>query len=278
MKKPKLSTPVTAISEADARGEVAEIFADIRETMALPMLTSIWRILVDIEGGLPRAWEATKSIYQSGQPQASLLKLREQITWPIPGTFRASQLSCVGVDKDDLPAITAILDAYNRSNGLNLIALTALISEPEGSPANAPIPPAPEPWPQLSPLLSQDDIPAETWQLLREIAFATRRENGGTQEPTIATIWRHLAHWPGLLALIFTGLSSLIQSGQLQEAMVQVSEMAKAEGAHIAHLRPDVDAIPADARAYITHYIAGVHRVVTMGHIVRVWLQTLRIS
>ena len=33
--------PVSAIAEADATGEVAEIFADIRATMDIPMLTSI---------------------------------------------------------------------------------------------------------------------------------------------------------------------------------------------------------------------------------------------
>ena len=224
---------------------------------------------------MPRAWEATKPIYQTGQPQASLVKLREQM--PMFGLFRVSQLACVGVGKEDLRPICAILDAYNRSNGLNLIALTALVVEPEGLPANDPVPPAPEPWPQLFPLLSQDEISADAWQLLREIAFATQREGGGTQEPTIATIWRHLAHWPGLLALIYTGLGTLMQNGQLQEAMVQVSEMARIEGARIAHLRPSTEAIPADARAYIAHYIKGVHRVVTMGHIVKGWLEALRI-
>lgn len=45
MSTPKLSNPVTAIAEADATGEIAEI----RETMGLPLITSIWRILVDIE-------------------------------------------------------------------------------------------------------------------------------------------------------------------------------------------------------------------------------------
>ena len=46
---------MTAIAETDATGEIADIFADIRETMELPLITSIWRILVDIEDGLPTA-------------------------------------------------------------------------------------------------------------------------------------------------------------------------------------------------------------------------------
>ena len=34
--------PVSAIAETDATGEVADIFADIRATMAIPMLTSMY--------------------------------------------------------------------------------------------------------------------------------------------------------------------------------------------------------------------------------------------
>ena len=35
--------PVSAIAEAEATGETAVIFADIRQTMQLPLITSIWR-------------------------------------------------------------------------------------------------------------------------------------------------------------------------------------------------------------------------------------------
>ena len=52
MNQSEIRNPVTAMAESDATGEVAEIFADIRETMEIPLITSIWRILVDIEGGL----------------------------------------------------------------------------------------------------------------------------------------------------------------------------------------------------------------------------------
>ena len=50
--------PVTAISEAEATGRTAEIFADIREVMQIPLITSIWRVLADFDGGLEAAWTA----------------------------------------------------------------------------------------------------------------------------------------------------------------------------------------------------------------------------
>ena len=258
MSKLKTSNPVTAIAETDATGEIADIFADIRETMQLPLITSIWRILVDIEDGLPTAWNATKPLYQTGQPQAALLKMREQISLPIPEPFTLSQLACVGISQDDLPAIRAIINAYNRSNGLNLIALTALVVKPVGTPANEPVPPSPPPWPQLPPLLTQTNISADTWTLLQDIARTNQRLNDKTRKPAIATIWRHLAHWPGLLALAYTSLSSLVQNGQLQRTMLQVNEIAQTEGARIAQLRSETGSIPEDAHNLITGYANGV--------------------
>lgn len=273
MSKLKISNPVTAIAEADATGDIADIFADIRQTMELPLITSVWRILVDIEDGLPTAWNATKPLYQTGQPQAALFKLRKQVSLPHPKPFTCSQLSCVGISPNDLPSIRAVLGAYNRSNGLNLMALTALVVNPNVTPANKPVPPSPSPWPQLPPLLAQADIQTETWTLLEDIARITQRPDAGDQKPTIATIWRHLAHWPGLLALVCTGLSALEQNGQLQEAMQQVHDRAQTEGARMAHLRPETPGIPEDAYNFITTYANGVHRIVTIGHIIENWLE-----
>ena len=272
MSELNMSNPVTAIAEADATGAIADIFADIRQTMELPLITSVWRILVDIEDGLPSAWNATKPLYQTGQPQAALLNLREQILLPNPEPFTRSQLSCVGVSPNDFPSIRAILGAYNRSNGLNLMALTALVVKPAGTPANEPIPTSPPPWPPLPRLLAQADIAADTWTLLEDIARISQRPGAQHQEPTIPTIWRHLAHWPGLLALVYTRLSSLVQNGQLQHAMQQVNERAQTEGARMAHCRPATTVIPEDAYRFITTYANGVHRVVTMGHTVANWL------
>ena len=68
--------PVTAISEAEATGETAQIFADIRETMQLPLITSIWRTLADVDGGLRAAWDGKKPLYLTGPLEAFRQKIR----------------------------------------------------------------------------------------------------------------------------------------------------------------------------------------------------------
>ncbi|HPU53194.1 MAG TPA: hypothetical protein PK359_16670, partial [Burkholderiaceae bacterium] len=58
--------PVDAISEADARGDVAELYADIRATLGVPVVNLVWRNLATIDGALPWAWSAVRPAYVSG--------------------------------------------------------------------------------------------------------------------------------------------------------------------------------------------------------------------
>ena len=46
--------PVSVIDEKEAIGETAKIFKDIRETMNIPLITSIWRGLAEIDDSLKK--------------------------------------------------------------------------------------------------------------------------------------------------------------------------------------------------------------------------------
>jgi hypothetical protein len=46
--------PVTAVDEASATGESAAIFADIRQTMGISLVTSIWCGLAGMEVSLAK--------------------------------------------------------------------------------------------------------------------------------------------------------------------------------------------------------------------------------
>jgi hypothetical protein len=265
--------PVAAISEAEATGETAAIFSDIRQTMQIPFITSIWRTLVDVEGGLSAAWALAKPLYESGQPAAALLRLREQAVLPLPEPLAPGQLSCAGVSAEDLAVIRALIAAYNRSNGLNLMALTGLVAPPAGAPPDASVPPDPPPWPQLPPLPAPVDIPADVWTFLYHI----NRFGAVPGEEGLATIWRHLAHWPGLLAVIYTGLAPLQQDGTIQRSTQHVLEIAQTEGARLAHLRPEVVRLPEAARRMIGNYVRNpglVARMVAIGHGLGRWLES----
>jgi len=103
--------PVNAISEAEATGRTAEIFADIREVMQIPLVTSIWRTLDAVDGGLESTWAATRPIFQSGQAEALLKKLRCSGDLPTPHPRTAQQLGDAGITGNDRDPIPSLLDA-----------------------------------------------------------------------------------------------------------------------------------------------------------------------
>lgn len=60
-------------------------------------------------------------------------------------------------------------------------------------------------WPVLAPLLAQDNIPGTTWTMIRHVN-ALGAEGLASH---MATLWRHLAHWPVLFAQVHSAFSPL---------------------------------------------------------------------
>ena len=103
------------------------IFADIREAMNIPLVTSIWRVLAGIGGALESTWGLAGPIVRGGQVEASLARLERDVSWPMP-----AQPIPGGAWRGDLVQIRAVVGAYTRSNSLSLLVLSALVAEPAG--------------------------------------------------------------------------------------------------------------------------------------------------
>jgi hypothetical protein len=91
----------------------------------------------------------------------------------------------------------------------------------------------------------------------------------------IATLWRHLAYWPALLALIHCAFAPLQSCGLIDEANARLVALSETEGARMAHLRPTLPALSPQALAAITGYIRSptqVARMVAIGHALATWL------
>src|ERR1700739_4452698 len=61
-----MSDPVPAISESEATGLIAEIYADIRSVYRVGVVNLIWRHLATIPGGLPWVWTTTRPLCADG--------------------------------------------------------------------------------------------------------------------------------------------------------------------------------------------------------------------
>ena len=67
--------PVSVIDEKEAIGETAKIFKDIRETMNIPLITSIWRGLAEIDDSLKKIWTIARPIYETQNPEKKLKEI-----------------------------------------------------------------------------------------------------------------------------------------------------------------------------------------------------------
>ncbi len=264
--------PVTAVEEATATGKTAAIFKDIRDTMRIPLVTSIWRGLAAVPDDLETVWNMTKPLHAGDLAECMLASLINQTNLPTPNPLAPSQLSCIGLTPQDLLDIHGIIDAYNRSNGLNLVTLSALITQPAEQPLEKSTAYPVKQWQGLPALLPRDAISTQTWQMVQHVnAF------GATGiDANVATLWRHLAHWPALLALIHAGFSAKHSSGEIVGATAQMTALAKRAGASMAHLTQPEATMPPLAQETVRNYVrtpTHVVRMVTLGHTLARWLK-----
>lgn len=229
--------PVPTISEAEATGEIADLYADIRATLGVPLVNLIWRNLATVPGALSWAWPSVKPLYANGAIQAEARALLKGQHLPAVPVLPPSALRAAGVDSGDEKTIRAILDSYDRSNPLNLVALSALLAWLHGE--TAPVSEAPAPTAaaeaqnldvSLPRLLPLDDMDASTADLVRAI----NRLGARGRDHIIVSMPRHLAHWPGYLALYWTLIAPLDANGTLHGCIDAVLADGRRRGARLA--------------------------------------------
>src|SRR5271168_4462388 len=219
---------VPSILESDATGEVAEIYADIRQVLGTSVVNPIWRNLATIPGALEWTWIAAKPLYFGPAPRFAET-VRRAIDFPMVPSFSHDTLAAAGLSNDDVARIRDILDSYHYTNALALVVLSALVMHFEPTqqdvvtPSNgAPRPPGVK-LPELPPMQS---LKPEVVRLIEEL-------NGfgeDTDKSLIASMYRHLGCWPTYLSLVRTMLVPLETSGQLHALTRSTHALASSHG------------------------------------------------
>lgn len=217
--------PIPAIREEDATGEVAAIFADLRATLGIPFVNLIWRHFPTIPGALPWAWAMLKPLYQSPELARCGAALRSGIALPDVSPVPAFAWDVAGVGAKDRTAIRALVEDYNRANSINLLTMLVAkaVLDPQAPPppkglvsgeastrSDLSSPVAPGPTPSL---LALTDLPPALLDLVR--AFDRLGRLG--ESVALASLYRHLAHWPGYLALSYAVIARYDANGRLQD-------------------------------------------------------------
>lgn len=242
--------PVPSIPEAEATGEVAALYDDIRRTLGVSVVNLIWRNLAAMPGALTWAWGAVKPLYVHGAIQGEAQALRREQVLPAVPVLPAAALRSAGVSTSDEVTIRQIVAAYDRSNALNLLALLAMIGHLRGASAgqsaSTPTPPAVpvetlEPG-ALPPILSLEAMMPDTALLVQEI----NRLGARGRDHILVSMPRHLAYWPGFLAIYWSLVAPFEAGGQLTRCIDAVFADATQRASRLL-LHMDEVAIP-DAR------------------------------
>jgi hypothetical protein len=249
--------PVTAINENEAKGKTAEIFEDIRNTMNIPLITSIWRGLASMDNSLEDIWLLTKPIYLSGSPELALTNMINNINLPTPSINNHFK----DLKKSDLIHIENIVTAYNKSNGMNLMALSALVMseyKPRVAITNIPrkiiVPTFPK-------LRNKEEISPESWLKVRKI-----NSLGSSQglESHVATLWRHLSYWPEFLSVIYDSFKSFHENGDLEKVFVEVLYYLNTNGINLRRQKFKYKNITNEALTTIKNYVSMPNQVIRM--------------
>ena len=264
--------PVSALKELEATGEIAELFAEIRDVMHIPMLTSIWRILASSPDDLKITWRLTKPLFDTGYPDYIYKQLDKRISFPAPSPLSKEKLNASGINANDLHLFISIVNAYTRSNTLNMIALIALVVDPAGEPASFhPRPPRVD-WPALPSVLEEQDVSSSAWSLVNALNALGSTPN----QPGLATLWRHLAHWPGFLEVVHEAFAPLQENQEIKRCIQQVLVEMNRIGQQLAYHRAPSTALPESVRTQVAQYVQHpglVVRMVVIGHSLASWLQ-----
>ena len=260
--------PVTAISEDQATGKTAEIFLDIKKTMQIPLITSIWRGLAGMNNSLEDVWILTKPIYLSGTPELALNHMLNSISFPIPTKFNSEIFN-----EKDLKHIKEIIKVYTKSNGMNLMALSAFIkSEYKPRVAISNITPkiVQANFPRL---LNKEEISSKNWEIVKKVNSLGGIKN---KDNHVATLWRHLSYWPNFLDKAYENIKIFELNGDLMKTQNEVLNYIENNGINLKRQKEKYTNINISTLNTIKNYVLTTNQVIRMvvlGRIMLKWLE-----
>ncbi len=190
---------LTELSESEATGEIARIFAEIRQLYATPYVSSIHRHMATRPGVLEWAWGSVAPAFRDGRgPETGWRIAADAALAPIP-TIPAASLRVWGVGPGDAATVAAIAESFTRVAPVNLVFGGLVRSLLQGhSPGGGSVspklwtpPPALAPPPPMVDAASLGDNGRALLELFR---------SGTGASAFVPGLYRMLARWPGLLA------------------------------------------------------------------------------
>lgn len=201
------------LAESDAKGQIADIYDEIRRLWAVPYVSSVYKHMATRPGLLEWAWDGVAPVFRDGSAQeaawraAADFKLAD--TAPIP----RQALRVWGISAADEATIRSLCEGFARVSPVNLVFAglmrRILAGESRGSAATPAFmanwsPPAAVATPPA--MVDPAKLPPEQ----RAVLMTFGKGVGDT--PFVPGLYRMLARWPSLTAHLATTLAARIDA------------------------------------------------------------------
>lgn len=225
-----MTDPVPAVTEADATGETAVLFADIRDVYGVSTVNLVWRHLATMPGALAHVWGGLRPLYLDGTVAREAATLRDELWLPPVARLTAAELLAYGLDALSMNGVRQVLAAYDRTNAMALVALCAARARLAGTPApvwqSGATPPPAGPAFVLPQLLDLDTMP----RAVAEGVVVLNRVGSRKSQPLLASMYRQLAHWPPFLSAAARVLLGPHLEGGAEKAVAMALAQARIRG------------------------------------------------
>ncbi len=204
------------ISESEATGEIATIFAELRTLWGVPYVSAIHRYLAAKPGFLEWSWDAVAPVFRDGSGQEAAWRAAAGLAVPPLDPIPAAALRVWGIDATALAAVRTAAEGFVRVAPVNMVFAGLLKQLLEGAaPAGAA---SRKSWTAPAPLPAPPDMVdlARLDPAARAATMLLASEMGG--KPFVPGLYRMLAHWPGLMAHLATALGPRLTSAPVTSA------------------------------------------------------------
>ena len=234
------------VAEAEATGDVALVYEEIRLTYAVPYVSSLFRHLATYPGLLPWAWRILRPALLSGAVQRLAWQRVDVAELPPLPPLSREVLARLGVVAAGLPAIRTVCESFARVSPINLVVaacLARLLGEGQSGaePVAVTLEPAdlPAPLPAMPGIVPAAEMTPETRAVLA--TFETELAD----EVFVPGLWRILAHWPGFLGSLSASFAPLLRDPAVLDACERIAERITATAPSVlATLDPPVEPAP----------------------------------
>ena len=237
MADPVARSTLNELSEVDAAGDIAEIYAELRRLTGVPVVALIFRHLATHERLLAQIWTGLQSVLRSGALQDAAAPIVEANISPdlIP-PIDANVRRAIAFEGEEVRATLNAIDSYNRANATNLLIMLSLLKRLElpddvaqAVPMRTWVPPAPISGP-LSPMTSPSEMPDHIRRMINDLGFGDRKK----LDAVVPSLFRHFCDAPGLLAIMHVVLAPKFKDGTMANAVARLQESVVAEAARLA--------------------------------------------